>query len=82
MSGTPSRHQGNLAGLELPTLHERRMLTHTHDVGMRRAESGKTFAGRIFGIINQLLHPGLPVMVASASGVLDQPCDFLGKLAQ
>src|SRR4030088_1513946 len=49
---------------------------------MRRTKSGKTFARRIFGVVNQLLHPGLPVMIVSASGILDQPCDFLRKLSQ
>ena len=67
----------------MPPLHERRMLADAHDVGMRRAESGKAFAHHILGGVDQLLHLILPVMrFASASAVLDQPCDFLRELAE
>src|SRR6266404_7645853 len=61
VSGAPTRHQSYLAGLEMPTLHERRMLTHTHNVGMRRTESGKTFAHHILDGVDQFLHPSLPL---------------------
>ena len=43
----------------MPALHERRMLADTHNVRMRRAESGKTFVHHILDGIDQLLHPGL-----------------------
>ncbi len=82
MSGAAAGHQSYLAGLEMPALHEWRMLADVHKVGMRRAESGKAFVHHILGGVDQLLHSGLPVLVASASAVLDQPCDFLRELAQ
>src|SRR5713226_6043986 len=66
----------------MPTLHKRRLLADTHNVGMRRAESGKTFVHHILDGVDQLLHPGLPVKLAPASGVLDQPCDLLRELTQ
>src|SRR5258706_579004 len=68
--------------MRMPALHEWRMLADVHKVGMRRAESGKAFVHHILGGVDQLLHSGLPVLVASASAVLDQPCDFLRELAQ
>src|SRR3982074_2181651 len=80
VSGAPTRHQSHLAWLQMPALHERRMLTDAHNIGMRRTESVKTFADHILDVVNQLLHPGLPIMVASASGVLDQPCNFFREL--
>jgi len=43
----------------MPALHERRMLADTHNVRMRRAESGKTFVHHILDGIDQLLHPPL-----------------------
>ena len=50
---------------------DRRMLADTHNVGMRRAESGEAFVNYILDGVNQLLHAGLPVTIASASAVLD-----------
>ena len=55
-----ARYQGHLAGYQISTQNERRLLAHAHDVGMCRAKSGETFAQHALGGVDQLLHSGLP----------------------